>query len=102
MAGQVLVAIMAGLTYGLSHYVKKVQKGEGFDPYKLAATEVVAVFVAVSLALSGVRVDQLTIGQQFVLYAGTIPIVENIIKAVVRAYRRTEEPPKHPEAPAKG
>ena len=97
---QVLMALLSGLAYGLTQYFKKAQKGEKFDPYKLAATEVIAVFVALSLVASGAPLNQLTLGQQFALYAGLIPLVENIIKTVVRTYQRAERPPEQPKARA--
>ncbi len=95
LAGQILTALLAGLVYGFTHYLKKVQKGQEFDPWKLASTEVIAVVVALTLALNGKAVTQLTWGQQFAVYAGTIPIVENILKAIYRAL--TKQEPKRPQ-----
>jgi len=87
MLQDILLAVLAGIVYGLTHYVKHYPK-EQFDPAKLLSTIVVAVGVAVSLALSGVKVDEMTIEQRFVMYAGLVPIVENIIKAILRSFKR--------------
>lgn len=84
---QILTAILAGLTYSLTMYFKKLQKGESFDLWKLASTIVIGIFVAVSLVLSGAEINQLTFEQQFLMYAGLIPIVENILKAIYRRFR---------------
>jgi len=92
---EILTALLAGFVYGFTHYLKKAQNGEKFDPWKLAATEVVAVAVALALALNGQVVNQLTWEQKFIIYAGAIPIVENILKALWRWLKRSEkEKPK--------
>lgn len=88
---QILMAALAGLAYGLTHAAKKVQAGQEFDIWKLLATEIVAVVVAVSLVLSGAKVDEMTFEQQFVLYGFLIPIVENTLKAIYRLIKNRVE-----------
>ena len=87
MLQDILLAVLAGIVYGLTHYAKHYPK-EQFNPVKLLSTIVVAVGVAVSLALSGIRVDEMAIEQRFIIYAGLVPIVENIIKAILRSFKR--------------
>lgn len=81
---EILTAVLAGLAYGLSMYAKKVQNGQEFDKVKLMSTLLVSVFVAVSLSLGGVPVNELTWEQRFLAYAGLIPLVENVIKTFIR------------------
>lgn len=95
--GQIFTAMLAGLVYGLTHYIKKAQGGQKFDPWKLAATEVVGVIVAVSVVLSGVQLNQLTWSQQFVMYAGLIPVVENVLKTLIRAAVDRYQPKQPPK-----
>jgi len=83
MFQDVLLAVLAGITYGLSHYVKHYG-AENFEPAKLIATVVIAIGCAVGLQLSGLPVNEMAIEQRFLVYAGLTPIVENIIKAILR------------------
>ena len=80
----ILMAVLAGLTYGFSMYVKKNLGGQKFDPWKLAATLVVSVITAFLMRQSGLPLDEMTFEQQFFIYAGAIPLVENLLKAFVR------------------
>jgi len=86
MLQDVVIAIMAGAAYGLSHYLKRYGT-EDFDPAKLLATITIAIACAVGLQLSGLPVNEMTIEQRFLTYAGLVPIVENILKTVLRRAR---------------
>lgn len=92
----ILMAVLAGLTYGFSMYVKKGLNGQKFDPWKLAATLVVSVLTALLMRQSGLPLDEMTFEQQFLIYAGAIPLVENLIKVVIRglAELASRRPPK--------
>ena len=83
MFQDVLLAVLAGITYGLSHYAKHYS-AENFEPAKLIATVIIAIGCAIGLQLSGLPVNEMTIEQRFLVYAGLTPIVENIIKAILR------------------
>lgn len=83
MLSELMLAMLAGLIYGLSHYVKHYG-AENFEPAKLIATVIIAIGCAIGLQLSGLPVNEMTIEQRFLVYAGLTPIVENIIKAILR------------------
>ncbi|MCD6524931.1 MAG: hypothetical protein J7K48_08085 [Thermococcus sp.] len=93
-------AIMAGFAYGLSMYGKKALNGQEFNKAKLLATLIVSVLTAIIMETSGMPINEMTFQQQFLVYAGAIPLVENLIKIFVRgmvelAARRPPKPPAY-------
>jgi len=84
-AQSILIAIVAGIVYSVTMYAKKAQAGQTFDPLKFVSTVLVGILVALSIELSGAPLNELTWQQQFFMYAGLIPIVENLLKTVFRA-----------------
>jgi len=86
----VLLAMLAGIVYGVSHYAKH-QSTEQFEPVKLVATTILGGLIAVGLQISGVPVNNMTVEQRFLVYGGLIPIIENIIKSIIRWYVRRDK-----------
>ena len=76
----ILIAMAAGAGYGLIWYARARQQGESFKPHKFAATLLVAMGVGAGLGLAGEQVTQQSIETQLAIYAGTITVVEGLIK----------------------
>lgn len=76
-------ALMAA-GYSVLVYSRKYSThGEDFRPYKFAATVAVGILVGVGMALSGQEVTQAELFARLTALAGTVVILENIIKLVV-------------------
>jgi len=75
----VLTAIIAGLTYALSGYLKTV--GEKWDWLKFFTTVVIGIVTGAVVAYSDWELDM---AYNFIISLGAIAIVENILKAIWR------------------
>jgi len=89
---EIFIAIGASIVYSASMYLKKTLKEENpqsFDAMKFISTVIVGAIIGASLHFSEVPITEASVEEQFVAYAGLVAIVENCIKAIVRALRRT-------------
>lgn len=84
----VALAAVSAAGYSLTFYIKKRTKEnpDTFNPYKLAATIIMGVAVGVSLQLAGVDFGQSDISSQIATYAGTVALLETILKSVYRKF----------------
>lgn len=93
MVGPEIEAALSGmfsaLVYSLLFYVKKRanKSSENFNPKKLAATLVVGGCIGLMYGYYGMPIDQPTISEMLVTYAGTIALVQSAIQAI---YRQTK------------
>jgi len=89
--GSLAIAVLSAVVYSMSMYVKKhlnPDNPQSFDPVKFATTVIWGVLIGVILDMSGVPINEQSVEEQFLIYAGLIALTENIIKVVVRALRR--------------
>lgn len=90
MLENVMVSVIAAVIYAGSAYLKRSfdpKNPEAFDGTKFLATLVVSVFVGVSLSVMGLNITSESIELQLAMYAGTIMVVENVLKSTVRYLR---------------
>lgn len=89
--GQVLTAVLGALVYSIVFFVK--QKGdelpENFNPTKFVATIVVGVLVGTTFALSGQDLEFAAFHEEMLMYAGTVALVESILKTMWKKYRNS-------------
>lgn len=83
---QILLAAISAAGYSLVFYIKKRAKEspDSFDPYKLASTVVVGIAVGISFGLSGVDFGATDIQNQIAMYAGSVAVVESVLKTLYR------------------
>jgi len=89
--GSLAIAVLSAVVYSMSMYVKKhlnPDNPQSFDRVKFATTVIWGVLIGIILDMSGVPINEQSVEEQFLIYAGLIALTENIIKAVVRALRR--------------
>jgi len=79
----VLYAIIAALIYGLTFYIHNRQLGEAFDPAKLLATLIVALFIGIVMAVTGNPITEFDIWAQLIAYAGLVAVIETWIKILL-------------------
>jgi len=85
------IAMFSAVVYSLTMFVKKHLNSENpqdFDTAKFITTVIWGAIVGAALQLSGVPINEQSVEEQFVAYAGLIAITENIVKAIIRAARR--------------
>lgn len=85
---QVILSAIAAAVYSFVFFAKAKAKDpeEPFNPFKLAATIVVGVIVGVIYSVMGVDFTQQDISTQLTAYAGTVAVLESIMKAIWRQY----------------
>lgn len=84
----VILAAFSAAGYSLVFYVKKRAKEsrDEFNPYKLASTVIVGVFVGISLQLSGVDFGQEQLAAEIGTYTGTVALLESVLKTLYREF----------------
>jgi len=84
----VILAAFSAAGYSLAFYVKKRAKKnpDNFNPYKLASTVIVGVFVGISLQLSGVDFGQEQLAAEIGTYTGTVALLESVLKTLYREF----------------
>lgn len=87
---EVLFSAGSAAVYSMVFYVKKrASKGEvKFNPFKLAATVGVGAVIGGIYAVSGMEFTRGEIATQLTTYAGTVALVETMIKAAWRGYKQ--------------
>lgn len=76
----ILSGLGAGLTFGLTTYIRKSQD-QKFDPEKLASTVVIGGVCGIAMSLTG---EDMTVSYEFMISMGLVPIVENGLKFLYR------------------
>lgn len=89
----ILQSCIAALAYSFVFYAKKRQKhkGEPFRLKKLLPTLLVGLAVGIAFAQSGELVTQTELETRLAGMAGTIALVESVLKVVVREVREMRE-----------
>lgn len=84
----VALAAISAAGYSFTFYIKKRTKDDPdtFDPYKLAATIIMGIAVGISMELAGVDFGQADISSQIATYAGTVALLETVLKSVYRQF----------------
>jgi hypothetical protein len=84
----VIMAAVTSAVYSLIVYSKKRAKDdpEPFNIYKLGATVLVGAGVGISMELSSIQLSQQSVETQVAAYAGTVAIVESLLKSSYRNY----------------
>jgi len=90
---QVLISAASAFVYSMVFYAKAraTDSGENLDYFKLSATLVVGVVIGIGYQIAGVDFGQAAIAGQLASYAGTVAIVESIIKAIYRKFIKPKQ-----------
>lgn len=92
VAQSVLTGMMMAAIYSTVFYTKKrLRNDEPFDQTKFIATVVVGAAVGASLKLAGIELTAGTLESTLATYAGTIALVESLVKSIWRAYQRRQK-----------
>lgn len=85
----ILACVSSAVVYSLMFYAKKRARDPSteFEPIKLASTLIVGAIIGVFYGYYGIPIEQPTISQQLATYAGTIALVESVLKFIVRIVR---------------
>jgi len=83
MLKALLISILAGLSYGITGYLKSLKEGkqEKFDPYKFVQTVCVSFLVGLISYMMGWTLED---SYQFVFDVGLVALVEQVKKAIWR------------------
>jgi len=95
MIEEIIPAVLGAAAYGIVFYMKEHEKElkegeipEDFNPKKLAATVLVGAGIGVGVAFSSQDLTYATFEQQMAMYAGTVAIVETILKTGYRKVKK--------------
>jgi len=89
MIENILLAVIAGIMYSGTMYLKKslnADNPQDFDVIKFISTVFVGAFVGIVLTYTGSPVSEQTILTQLGAYAGIIAITENLLKTILRYF----------------
>lgn len=88
MIEQIALAVASAAVYSLVFYAKTKASDpdEEFNKFKFGATLIVGIGVGVSFQLSGVDFNQQDIANQLAAYAGTVALLESMLKVVWRQF----------------
>lgn len=86
------LAIVSAAVYSIVFFFKKYASDnpEEFKWKKLLATLIVGVVIGAVYGYMGFDITQMLIFEQLAMYAGTIAIVESIIKIIWRTYKKNK------------
>lgn len=89
----ILTSIASAVIYSFVFYAKKFSSSnrEKFDQKKLAATVIVAAVIGAAYGYYGIPVTKGKLFEQLAAYAGTIALVESVLKTVFRVIRNKTE-----------
>lgn len=88
----IIQSCIAALAYSLVFYAKRRQKdGQPFKLEKAVPTLIVGVGVGIAFALSGVMPTQAALETKLTAMAGTVALVETILKVLIRELPSPEE-----------
>lgn len=95
---QLLLSVGAALVYSVVFYAKNYagDEPEKFEWKKFTATLIVGLIIGIASGLAGIDVTQQFIYEQLAMYAGTIALVETIIKAIYKELKKGS--PKDPQS----
>lgn len=84
----ILVAACSGALYSFVFYAKKRagKSPQDFDPFKLVSTVIIGMVVGIGLQLSGTNLTQEAVSSQVAVYAGTVALLESLLKTVYRQF----------------
>lgn len=87
-AQAILSSMGSALVYSFLFYAKKRagKDSQTLDVRKLAATLIVGAVIGVFYGYYGIPIDEPTVMEQLATYAGTIALVESVLKLVYRSY----------------
>ena len=90
VAQTVVLAIVAAIMYAGTQFMKKeaTDKPEQFDWTKFMSTVFLGGIIGIISGLKGIVPSEETIQLQLALFAGSTVIIENVIKIVVRLFRK--------------
>lgn len=80
----IVSALTAGLVYALTGYFKSA--GEAWDSLKFIRTVIIGVIVGVVILGFDMEVSE---AHAFIIGLGVVPIIDNILKAILRFYRNS-------------
>ena len=86
MIETIIIAVLSAALYAVLGYEKSV--GEKIDLTKAGATMILGGIIGALMVASGIEVTQISVMGQVVMYAGTICVIENAIKAVFRRLKK--------------
>ena len=82
----IILGLIGGILYGFSGFLKS---GEAFEMSKFLKTLILAVFVGVANALSGLPLTGDAI--MIAVSAGEVAVLENFLKALMKYYKKMSQ-----------
>jgi hypothetical protein len=80
------IALLMAVIYTVLGVAKSV--GEDFQPTKAGATIILGLIIGVFMYASGLPITNASVAEQLAVYGGLLYVIENIIKAIVRRWKK--------------
>lgn len=88
---QVVLSILAAIVYSLAVYFKNLSAtGEKFDETKFLRTIIVGAIVGIASKAAGIEVTQENVVELSAGYAGTVAVVENVLKLIYNLIKKKQ------------
>jgi hypothetical protein len=88
----VVIPVIAAVVYAVAGYLAQVSKPDNTEPFvwqKFLATAVVGLVIGFIAWVTGVEVTMEMVGQQILLYAGLIALIQKfLLGAVINSLRK--------------
>ena len=83
----IILAVLAAIMYAGTEFIKKYldsEHPETFNYIKFLATIIIGGIIGVAAGYEGTIPTQLSITEQLALYAGSVVVLENVLKIIYR------------------
>ena len=82
----IVIAFLMSVIYTLLGIAKSV--GEDISPKKAVASVMLGVLIGAVMYASGIPITEVNVAGQLAIYGGLIYVFENIIKVIVRRWKK--------------
>ena len=82
-----ILAVLAAIVYAGTEFIKKYldpEHPETFNYVKFVATLIIGAVIGVAAGYEGTIPTQLSITEQLALYAGSVVVLENVLKIIYK------------------
>ena len=83
----IILAVLAAIMYAGTEFIKKyldLEHPETFNYVKFLATIIIGGIIGVAAGYEGTIPTQLSITEQLALYAGSVVVLENVLKIIYK------------------
>ena len=87
----IILAVLAAIMYAGTEFIKKYldsEHPETFNYIKFLATIIIGGIIGVAVGYEGTIPTQLSITEQLALYAGSVVVLENVLKIIYKFIRK--------------